>query len=234
MKYKAIIFDLDGTLTYTLEDLKNSVNHALKTMGWPERTLEEVRMFVGNGVRRLMEQAVPVGTKAMDFEKSFTIFKEHYVVHCQDNTRLYDGIAEMLTTLKERGYLMAIVSNKLQAGVDELYNQYFKDTIDVAIGECEGTPRKPAPEMVYKAIRQLADISRNRLGHDISKAECIYIGDSDVDLLTARNAALPCISVLWGFRDKAFLLEHGANFFAEKPEDIPTLLTLQGNNDAAD
>lgn len=210
MKYKAIIFDLDGTLTYTLVDLMNSTNYALKSMGWPERSLDEVRRFVGNGVRRLMLQAVPEGVSESDFERCFDVFKKHYVVHCQDNTCLYAGIESLLCRLKEAGVRMGIVSNKLQAGVDELYNRYFTDTVEVAIGEHEGVQRKPDADMVELAL--------SRLGVD--KSDAVYVGDSEVDVLTARNSGMPCVSVLWGFRDREWLEAYGADVFASSADEL--------------
>ena len=220
---KTLIFDLDGTLMNTLQDLYLSTNYALRTHGYPERKLEEVRMFVGNGVRKLIERAMPdgsfQGTDDEAFQQCFDTFRQHYVQHCQDNTTLYPGISELLTTLKERGYQMAIVSNKLQAGVTELYEAQFRDTISVAIGEAPDVQRKPAPDMVEKALSQLHS----------EKSDAIYIGDSDTDLKTAENAGLPCISVLWGFRDKPFLLQHGAKIFAETPTDILKVLIINLN-----
>ncbi|MBO4549578.1 MAG: HAD family hydrolase [Bacteroidaceae bacterium] len=214
MKYKAIIFDLDGTLTDTLEDLFLSVNYALRSCGLPERQLDEVRRFVGNGVRKLIERAVPKGTKSPMTEKCFEAFKAHYVIHCQDHTCLYPGVATLLMTLHAKGYRMAVVSNKLQTGVDELARTFFKGVIDVAIGEQPGIPRKPEPDMVLKALEQLG----------VSKEEAIYVGDSDVDLQTASNAGLPCISVLWGFRSRDFLVAHGATIFAKSPQDVLSLV----------
>ena len=214
MKYKAIIFDLDGTLTDTLEDLFISVNHALRSCGLPERQLDEVRRFVGNGVRELIERAVPEGTEISMTEKCFEAFRTHYVIHCQDHTCLYPGIACLLMTLHSKGYRMAVVSNKLQAGVDELARTFFNGVIDVAIGEQPGIPRKPEPDMVIQALEQLG----------VEKEEAIYVGDSDVDLQTASNAGLPCISVLWGFRNRDFLACHGATVFAETPQDILALV----------
>ena len=198
---RAVVFDLDGTLLNTLDDLADATNYALRHNGMPERTVDEVRMFVGNGVRRLIEQAVPAGTDGTLFEKTFADFKAYYVRHCQDKTCLYDGIEEMLKVLHNRGLKLAIVSNKLQAGVDELYERYFKDSVQVAVGEREGVARKPAPDMVRFALDSLG----------VSAAEAVYVGDSDVDLATARNSGLPCISVLWGFRNRAFLESHGAS-----------------------
>ena len=201
MTYKALIFDLDGTLTDSLEDLWISVNHSLRTMGWPERTLDEVRTFVGNGVHLLIERAVPQGTQVDALERCFQLFRSHYVEHCMDHTAPYPGILDLLAELSKEGYCTAIVSNKLQAGVS-------------AIGEHDGVRRKPAPDMIYEAIAQLG----------VKKEECIYLGDSDVDILTARAAGLPCISVLWGFRDKEFLLAHGATTLVQHPTDILDIL----------
>lgn len=212
---KAIVFDLDGTLLDTLEDLADATNWALRRNGLPVRRLDEVRQFVGNGVHRLIERAVPEGTAADLLERTFADFKSYYVVHCQDKTHLYPGIAEMLQTLKAHGYRLAIVSNKLQAGVDELYDRYFRDTVEVAIGERAGIQRKPAPDMVQAAL--------NALG--VEASEAVYVGDSDVDLQTARNSGLPCISVLWGFRDRDFLIAHGATQLVERPEEVIGLLS---------
>lgn len=231
MEKKAIIWDLDGTLMDTIEDLKNAVNYALSINGMKTRSLDEVRRFVGNGVRRLVELAVPEsmerGKKDMGlFEKVFADFKSYYVAHCQDNTGLYEGIADTLDILKRRGFKMAVVSNKLQQGVTELVNSYIRtvgkndairlsDFMLVSIGEHPEVARKPAPDMVLKAMEGLG----------VTKEETVYIGDSEVDVATARNSGLSCISVLWGFRDKNFLQEHGADTFASTPHEIVTLLT---------
>ena len=214
MKYKAIIFDLDGTLTDTLEDLFLSVNHALQSCGFPERSLDEVRRFVGNGVRKLIERAVPEDTDARTLEQCFETFCAYYMIHCQDHTSLYPGIASLLTALHAKGYKMAVVSNKLQAGVDELADTFFNGVIDVAIGEQPNVPRKPAPDMVQLALERLG----------VEASEAVYVGDSDVDLQTAFNADLPCISVLWGFRNRDFLVAHGATEFAEQPQDVLKLV----------
>ena len=214
MTYKALIFDLDGTLTDSLEDLWISVNHSLRTMGWPERTLDEVRTFVGNGVHLLIERAVPQGTQADALERCFQLFRSHYVEHCMDHTAPYPGILDLLVELSKEGYRTAIVSNKLQAGVSVMYHRHYASLVHVAIGEHDGVRRKPAPDMIYEAIAQLG----------VQKEECIYLGDSDVDILTARAAGLPCISVLWGFRDKEFLLAHGATTLVQHPTDILDIL----------
>ncbi|MCR5434966.1 MAG: HAD family hydrolase [Bacteroidaceae bacterium] len=217
---KTIIFDLDGTLLDTLQDLCLSVNYALRRCGFPERSLEDVRTFVGNGVRMLIHRAVPQDTPQPEEEACFQEFRAHYVLHCQDHTRPYPGIGEMLKSLKEKGYRMSIVSNKLQAGVTELHQAWFQETIDVAVGESEGIRRKPAPDMVFRALSELGSTAD----------DAVYVGDSDVDMETARKAGIPCISVLWGFRDRAFLSAHGASTFAVQPEEIPSILsTIQEN-----
>ena len=212
--YKALIFDLDGTLTDSLQDLWLSTNHALRAMGWPGRTLDEVRRFVGNGVHLLIERAVPQGTDPRSLERCFQEFRAHYVEHCMDHTAPYAGIPDMLAALDRAGYRMAIVSNKLQVGVSVMHSQHFAQHVHVAIGEHEGVRRKPAPDMVLEAIGQLG----------VRREECVYVGDSDVDILTACNAGLPCISVLWGFRDREFLLAHGAATLAGSPADILHIL----------
>ena len=214
MKYKAIIFDLDGTLTDTLEDLFLSTNYALRYCGLPERRIDEIRHFVGNGVRKLIERAVPEGTERVLLERCFETFRAHYVIHCGDHTCLYPGIASLLTALHAKGYLMAVVSNKIQLSVTELALTVFHGVIDVAVGEQSGIPRKPAPDMVQAALAGLG----------VTASEAIYVGDSEVDLLTAAKAGLPCISVLWGFRSRDFLLAHGATVLAESPKDILELV----------
>jgi len=218
---KTIIFDLDGTLMDSLKDLYISTNYALKACGYEERSIDDVRKMVGNGVKMLIHKAMPkeitsenTPESTMAEEHCLNIFKEHYVEHCQDNTRLYPGIRELLVQLKERGYHLAIVSNKLQAGVTELHNRWFNDTIDVAIGESEGINKKPAPDMIEAALEKLGT----------TKEDAIYIGDSDVDLKTAKNSDLPCISVLWGFRSKDFLMNQGAVLMVEKPDEIASIL----------
>lgn len=221
MKYKAVIWDLDGTLMDTLQDLYLSVNHALRQHDMPERTFDEVRRFVGNGVRQLMVRAVPGGEANPQFEEIFAAFKAYYVLHCRDNTDLYPGIRETLETLKAGGCRMAVVSNKLQAGVDELYETYFKDTIEVAVGERPEVRRKPQPDMVRLALAKLG----------VDAAEAVYIGDSEVDVATARNTGIPCISVLWGFRDKDTLVKSGATTFVSKPQDICTLVATSSGKD---
>jgi len=210
--YDTYIFDLDGTLLDTLDDLAAAVNYALRQHGMPEHTREDVRRFVGNGVRLLMIRAIPDGEDNPLFEATFQTFREYYMEHSLDTTRPYDGIPELLGELRARGKRVAVVSNKFYAATSELCHHFFPDTVEVAIGEheAEGIRKKPAPDTVKEAFRQLGVDSRN----------AVYIGDSDVDLQTARNAGLPCISVLWGFRDRAFLEAHGATTFVTTPEEI--------------
>lgn len=208
--FKTYIFDLDGTLLSTLNDLASSTNYALRWAGMPERTIEEVRMFVGNGVKLLMERAIPEGVNNPKFEETYAKFREHYMEHNLDTTRPYDGVPELLHELKRRGKHLAIVSNKFYAATQDLAKHFFPDTIEVAIGERENIRKKPAPDTVLEALRQL----------NVSKEDAVYIGDSDVDIMTAKNCGLPCISVLWGFRDKDFLIEHGGSLFVEKPINI--------------
>lgn len=209
--YNTFIFDLDGTLLNTLDDLAASVNYALRTHGMPERTLDEVRSFVGNGVRLLMERAIPEGSAYPRFEETFATFRAYYMEHSLDTTRPYDGIPEMIHALKQRGCRLAVVSNKFYAATQELIRHFFPE-ITVAIGEheAEGIRKKPAPDTVFEALRQLG----------VGKEKAVYVGDSDVDLQTARNSGLPCISVLWGFRNRDFLLAHGATTFISRPEKL--------------
>ena len=213
-RYETVIFDLDGTLLDTLEDLTDAVNHALGAYNIPLRTIEEIRSFVGNGVRNLMLQAVPNGEKNPSFEEIFALFKEYYCEHCNDKTGPYAGVLALLEELKQQGYVMGIVSNKIDSAVKELNSKYFADYIQVAIGEKEGVQRKPAPDTVFAALQELG----------MKKETAIYIGDSEVDLATAKNAGIPCISVLWGFRDMGFLKECGADMFAETPKDVSEII----------
>lgn len=212
MKYDTYIFDLDGTLLNTLDDLAAAVNYALRMHGMPEHTIEDVRRFVGNGVRLLMVRAIPQGDKNPLFEDAFKTFREYYMDHSLDHTRPYEGVPELLKELRDKGKRTAVVSNKFYAATRELCRHFFPDAIEVAIGEheAEGIRKKPAPDTVNEAFKQLG----------VGKENAVYVGDSDVDLATARNSGLPCISVLWGFRDKEFLKENGATTFVTAPMDI--------------
>lgn len=209
-RYDTYIFDLDGTLLNTLGDLAASVNHALRSFGMEERGIDFIRMSVGNGVGNLIMRSVPDGTAVETADKVLAVFKEHYTAHGQEQTAPYPGVLDMLRRLKASGARTAVVSNKFDAATKRLCAHYFSGMIDVAIGESEGIRRKPAPDTVEEAMRQLR----------ASRENAVYVGDSDVDIATARNSRLPCISVLWGFRDRAFLSAHGASVFAESPADI--------------
>ena len=210
--YKTFIFDLDGTLLDTLGDLAAAVNYALRTHGMPEHSIDDVRRFVGNGVRKLMERAIPDGAANPQFDETFATFRHYYMAHSLDTTRPYEGIPETLAALKERGCRLAVVSNKMMAATQELCQHFFPDTIEVAIGEneTEGIRKKPAPDTVFAALRQLG----------VGEEGAVYVGDSDVDLETARQSGLPCISVLWGFRDRDFLIKHGAKTFISAPQEL--------------
>lgn len=208
--YDTYIFDLDGTLLYTLGDLTNSVNHAMREFGYHEYSTEDVKKMVGNGIKKLIERAIPDGTDNPKYEHVYSVFMEHYLKHSLDTTRPYEGIMEMLGTLKGQGKKMAVVSNKYCKATEELCKHFFSDYISVAIGESESVRKKPAPDSVFEAIK--------RLGAD--KGGCVYVGDSEVDIETARNSGLPCISVLWGFREKDFLISHGAETFVESPKEL--------------
>lgn len=210
-KYKTYIFDLDGTLLSTLADLAASTNYALRTHHMPERSLDEVRRFVGNGVKKLMERAIPDGLNNPLFEETFATFRQHYMQHNLDTTQPYPGIMQLLEQLKAEDKNIAVVSNKFYAATRELCRHFFGDLVPVAIGEREDIRKKPAPDTVIEALRELG----------VDKEGAIYIGDSDVDIMTAKNSGMPCVSVLWGFRDKEFLLEHGATTLILKPEEMP-------------
>ena len=212
MKYEAVIFDLDGTLLDTLEDLKNAVNAALRGQRLPERTLEEVRQFVGNGIVRLMERASGWKRENESFDDMMKDFRSFYGEHCEDNTMPYEGIIEMLDRLKSKKIKMAVVSNKADFAVQELIPGYFGDRIDIAHGENEeaGICKKPAPDMVLETLRELG----------CPKERTVYVGDSDVDFETAKNSALDFIGVSWGFRGRKFLEEKGAENVIDRPEEL--------------
>ena len=214
MAKKAIIFDLDGTLLDTLEDLCASVNHALKTEGLPERTLEEVNRFVGNGMGLLIRRSAPEGTDGQTLSRLLDVFLAHYREHCADRTRAYPGIARALEELHARGYLLAVVTNKKDPGAKALCASLLPPVFSVVLGETEGLRRKPEPDMIERIEQSLG----------VTREDCIYIGDSDVDVMTAKNAGLPMIAVLWGFRTKEQLLAAGAKVFAETPADLLDLL----------
>lgn len=224
MSYETYIFDLDGTLLDTLNDLTTSCNYALRMNGMKERSIDEVRHFVGNGVFKLIERAVPNGTPDTLLQDTYKTFIDYYMEHSLDTTEPYPGIEDMLQHLKNDGCRMAVVSNKFYDATRELVDYFFGDYIDVAVGECETARpaivpkdfpdhplrKKPYPDTVHEALRQLGSAKRH----------AVYVGDSDVDLQTAKNSGLPCISVLWGFRNRDFLLAHGATTCIGEPEEL--------------
>ena len=210
MKYGLLIFDLDGTILDTLEDLKESTNYALDFHGFPQRTLDEVRRFVGNGIGKLIERAVPAGTPDKETARVLATFKRHYGEHCADHTKPYEKIPEFLKAVRERGCQTAVVSNKADFAVQELCEQYFPGMFDFVVGEREGIRRKPCPDSVNEVLRTLGKTTD----------EAVYVGDSDVDVETAKNAGMPVIGVSWGFRGREFLEAHGAEWIADEPEDL--------------
>lgn len=215
-KKDTVIFDLDGTLLNTLDDLKNSVNYALESNGYPARTKEEIRQFVGNGMFLLIQRALPSGTDNPDFERILAEFKEHYAIHCNDLTKPYDGIMELLEFLRDKGVKTAIVSNKGDFAVKELSEIYFKGIIPVAIGEkeSEGIRKKPAPDTVMEALKELGS----------RPEDAVYVGDSEVDLATAKNSGMDYILCEWGFRTREELEKAGGKVFVQRPAQIAEML----------
>ena len=209
-EYSTYIFDLDGTLLNTLNDLAASTNYALRSVNLPEHSVDDVRRFVGNGVRKLMERAIEGGDKNPLFDEAYATFRKHYLEHGLDTTQPYPGIMEMLKELKGRGKRIAVVSNKFYDATQELVRHFFGEYVEVAIGERENIRKKPAPDTVVEAMRMLG----------VGKENAVYIGDSDVDFNTAKNVGIPCISVLWGFRDKDFLQSIGATTFITSPKEL--------------
>ncbi len=212
--YEAVVFDLDGTLLNTLDDLCDSVNYALVNKGYPKRSLDEVRSFVGNGVEKLMMRAVPENTSEEDALEALSIFKNHYKLNSKNKTKPYEGIMDLLKELKRNGFKMAIVSNKFDEAVKELNKEFFGEYIDFAYGECETIRKKPNPDAVIKALEDLG----------VTKAQAVYVGDSDVDIMTADNAGLDCISVTWGFRDRKELEMSGAVSIIDEPMDLMDII----------
>ena len=210
-KYDTVIFDMDGTLLNTIDDLADSVNYMLQKYSFPTKTVAQVCSYVGNGIKLLIERAIPDGADNPKFEEAFECFRAHYEIHCEDKTGPYDGVCDLVKKFKECGYKLAIVSNKFDAGLKILANKFFPE-VEVVVGEreSEGVKKKPAPDMVYIAMDQLGS----------TKEGSVYIGDSDVDFLTAKNSGIDCVSVLWGFRDKEFLEGFGASVFAETPDEV--------------
>ena len=214
---KCVIFDLDGTLLYTLEDLKNSVNFALNKSGFKERSLDEVRQFVGNGIENLMRKSVPDNITEEEFKACFENFKGHYKIHSEDNTKEYNGITELLKTLKCKDFLLAVVSNKADFAVNTLCKKYFPDLLDCAFGEREGIKRKPCPDSVNEVVKILK----------VKKENCYYVGDSEVDVKTAHNAEIECIACTWGFRSKNVLENENPEYIIDSPEEILRIVGVE-------
>ncbi|MBQ2988743.1 MAG: HAD-IA family hydrolase [Clostridia bacterium] len=214
MKYKIVIFDLDGTLLDTLQDLADSTNFALSSFGYPKRSVAEVRRFVGNGVEKLIERALPEGASPADIKRALDVFKAHYAEHCEDHTAPYAGITLLLDRLTEAGVPIAVVSNKIDSAVQTLCKKYFGERIPIAIGERDGIRKKPYPDSVLEVLSKTG----------ISPADAVYVGDSEVDILTARNAGTDVICVTWGFRDQDFLSASGGFIFADSAEQLEQML----------
>ena len=214
MKYTTIVFDCDGTLLDTLTDLRNAVNYVLRAHDLPERSVPEVKAALGNGVAHLMRQSLPDSISEAEFNTYLDEFKAYYGEHLQDYTAPYPGMLNVLDTLRAKGYKLAIVSNKIQEGITPLNKEYFGDRLPVAIGERPGLQRKPAPDMVLQALKELGS----------TQDESIYIGDSEVDVATAKNSGLLCIGVTWGFRDEQLHKDLGVTHIARKAEDIVTII----------
>lgn len=211
---KILLFDLDGTLLDTITDLHNAVNHALACYSLPTHSLAAVMRMVGNGIRSLVARAIPCGEDNPQFDAVFAEFRRYYELHKNDHTAPYDGIIEMLRALKAAGYVSAVVSNKIDSAVKGLCRATFPDTIVYALGDSEGIPRKPEPDMVYKALRDLG----------AEPCDAYFIGDSEVDVVTAKNAGIPCLSVLWGFRTKEEILAAGGDTFFDAPAALTEYL----------
>ncbi len=214
MKYKAIIFDLDGTILSTLDDLADSVNYALSENGYPNRSTQEVRRFVGNGIRKLIERSCPKNLPQEKVDKVHSDFTRHYKIHCNDKTCAYNGVPEMLYKLKQEKIKLAVLSNKADYAVKDLCKLHFDGYFDSIAGEKEGIPRKPAPDGVYAVLKELG----------VSANECAYVGDSDVDIETANNAGLSCITVGWGFRDRDELIKAGATCIVSSTDELTQVL----------
>jgi phosphoglycolate phosphatase len=213
---KIIIFDLDGTLLNTLDDLADSTNIVMKAFGYPQHSKEDIRNFVGNGVAKLIERAIPNGKENKNYNKCLDMFKEIYPKNMYNKTAPYQGITDMLKNLKEKGLIIAVVSNKFDLAVKELCEKYFPNLIDFCAGENEkeGIRKKPAPDTVLKVLEQ----------YNLKNNDAIYVGDSEVDIQTAQNSNMPCISVCWGFKDREFLTNNGAEIIINTPTEITDIL----------
>lgn len=216
MRYNTVIFDMDGTILDTLEDLANCLNYSLTQSGFPKRSIDEVRNFVGNGIRRLVALGVPDGSSEKIVERVYGDFLPYYKEHCSDRTKPYDGIIALLNSLKEGGCKVAVVSNKADYAVQDLCEQYFQGIFDIAVGERARIQRKPSPDSVNEVLSKLGSTNK----------DAVYIGDSEVDIMTANNAKMDSIIVSWGFRDKEFLREKGAKVIVSSPDEIRNIILM--------
>lgn len=214
MKYKLAIFDMDGTILNTIDDLAASLNAVLEKSGFPTRTMDEVISFVGDGLRTLIERGVPDGSDSETVDRVLADFQAYYAVHCADRTAPYDGIIELLKNLRTNGCMTAVVSNKVDDAVQELCKKYFDGLFDYAVGERSGILRKPAPDSVNEVLEKL----------NVSRENAVYIGDSEVDIKTAENAGMDSIIVEWGFRERDFLLKKGAKTIVSAAKEIENIV----------
>ncbi len=207
---KGIIFDMDGTILNTIDDVVASVNYAMRYFNLPEKTVQEVKDGIGRGAINLIEDVVPRGTSEADIYKIYEVYQTYYDQHTNDFTAPYEGILDLLKTLKNNGYKLAVVSNKYRYLVEALNHDIFKDYFDISMGEMDRVPIKPAPDMIHIALKEM----------NLSKDEVIFIGDSDVDMMTATNANIKSIGVTWGYRSKEVLIKHKADYIIDQPKDI--------------
>ena len=210
----AVIFDLDGTLLNTLGDLRAATNHALEVRGLPPHSMEEIRQFIGNGIRVLTCRAKPEGTPEAEIDAALDDFKAYYAAHIHDRTVPYDGIPQLLTALRKRGIKVAVLSNKIDSASQQLIEYFFPEKTDVVFGEHVGVPRKPDPTSCRMVMQQLG----------VQPEQVLYVGDSGTDMQTAKNAGLYAVGVTWGFRSKEVLLEYGADVLVHRPEQILQIL----------
>lgn len=210
MRYKTVIFDLDGTILDTIEDLAEATNHALASQGLPRRSLAEVRSIVGNGIRNLIVRACPPDTPSATIDAAFAEFKRYYADHCEDNTKPYPGITDLLRSIRADGVSTAVVSNKADFAVQKLIENHFPGLFDAVVGEREGVRRKPAPDSVNAVLAELG----------IESGDALYVGDSEVDIATARNAKTSCVLVSWGYRDVETLRENGAETIVDTMDGL--------------
>ncbi|WP_416182187.1 HAD family hydrolase [Acidaminococcus timonensis] len=213
-KYQAVVFDLDGTLLDTLTDLWNAVNVACRSRGYPTRTRLQVRRDLGNGLQRLLKLSLPKDVEENQFRSLFQAFRQYYLTHCNEATHPYGGIPELLAQLKAAGIKTAIVSNKAHPAVQELRDRYFPETMKVAIGESTRVRRKPAPDTVLQALRELG----------VDRRQAVYVGDSEVDKATADNVGMDCFLVTWGFRDRGELQALKPTALVDQPAEIQKLV----------